>query len=302
MSLLLLTGPSESYPAHETAAMLRSAATRVFPEETLTTIPLHRSSLPAFQHRSPQPVLQEENTLWIDASRILPTDADLLHSNTYPVGRHIKEAAERRTILLAGAAPAADGGFGLLEALGARYFSQDGSEITALSAADLSSIHRVHLPDLPDVHIWTTDTLPVTGPYGTAAHAGRESGLSDGAIEFLERSLTGSIQRLFPRADLHAPGSGAAGGAVCVLQAIGFPVVTEAEGVWYELPEKLPEAGMMITAGDLSHSLLAAIDAAARTRGARRLHLPPMDDAPDKDIIRKMEEILSSSSSSRDDT
>jgi glycerate kinase len=127
-----------------------------------------------------------------------------------------------RIVVGIGGSATSDGGCGLAQALGVRFFDAHGDLIAApLTGAMLDSIARIdsgqRLPGLAAVEIVVASDVqsPLTGPQGAAAVYGPQKGATPEQVRRLDAGLTHLARRI--REDLGldieaVPGSGAAGG------------------------------------------------------------------------------------------
>ncbi|UTT43390.1 glycerate kinase [Exiguobacterium aurantiacum] len=176
--------------------------------------------------------------------------------SSYGTGLQIKDAlergAERITVGLGGSATV-DGGKGLLEALGVRFFDEMGCVIGSFP----HHIERVSRIDwsrlLPEAHrvewrIASDVTNPLLGPMGATAVFGPQKGLAPQDVVSYEERLS-SYARCFERDLTTRPGAGAAGGIGFALYQLGAEYVSGIEEVirWSNLEKKLRTADWLIT-------------------------------------------------------
>lgn len=166
---------------------------------------------------------------------LVPSDQrNPMHTTSFGVGELIKAALNRgvTSILLGcGDSGTCDGGVGMAQALGARFFTTAGDEIPQarggaslgdLATADLSGLH----PRLKETKIDVACNWHniLCGPKGVARVFGPQKGATPSEVELLEvamdrvASVVGSI--LGKDISL-APGSGASGGMGAGLMLIG---------------------------------------------------------------------------------
>ncbi len=180
---------------------------------------------------------------------IPPSRRDPTATTTFGTGQLIGCAFERgcETVIVGiGGSGTIDGGTGLAQALGARFFDRKGNELEApLTGGRLADIARYDRPrGGPRIRVAVDVTNPLCGPEGAAAVYGPQKGATAEQVERLDSGLAhlASLGSLDPR----TPGAGAAGGA-------GFGLV--------EFCGARLERGI-----DL---VLEAVDFAARCRDAR---------------------------------
>ena len=141
------------------------------------------------------------------------------------VRRAVQDGADTIVLALGGSA-STDGGAGMLAALGARFLSQDGQELspTGENLIQVAAVDITALDDLSGVHLVVAADVhnPLLGPEGAAATFGPQKGATAGEVERLEAGLAHLAallertpppwvdQPLLELSDL--PGTGAAGG------------------------------------------------------------------------------------------
>lgn len=188
-------------------------------------------------------------------------ERDVLHSTTFGTGELIKAALDRGVTHLTvgiGGSATVDGGTGMARALGFRFFTAEGKELTDDIAAfrDLARIDGTHadtrLKNLT-LRCACDVTNPLLGPYGAAAVYGPQKGAAPEMIPVLEKSLERISQILVKQGMLphtDGPGDGAAGGLGAALRAFCHAeMVSGALLVMKEssLEEHLPGADLLIT-------------------------------------------------------
>ena len=172
--------------------------------------------------------------------RIPPARRDPTTTTTYGTGQLIRHAYERgwgTVIVGLGGSGTVDGGTGLAQALGVRFFDQAGQEISdPLTGGMLGRIARYERPgELPRIRVACDVTNPLCGPTGAAAVYGPQKGATPqqvGALDEALRHLAG-----LGTIDPETPGAGAAGGAAYGLLAFcgarlerGIELVLDAVG------------------------------------------------------------------------
>lgn len=176
--------------------------------------------------------------------------------SSYGTGLQIRQALERgatRITVGLGGSATVDGGKGLLEALGVRFFDEFGHVIGPFP----HHIERVVQVDwtglLPEAHhvewrIASDVTNPLLGPMGAAAVFGPQKGLVPQDVASYEERLS-AYARCFEHDLTTRPGAGAAGGIGFALYQLGASYVSGIEEVirWSNLEEKLRTADWLIT-------------------------------------------------------
>lgn len=112
-----------------------------------------------------------------------------------------------------GGSATCDGGAGIAQALGGRFFDRDGRLIEQpLTGGRLMEIARYEPPvDPPEIRVAYDVSNPLIGPSGAAAVYGPQKGATPEQVEQLERGLRHLAAVV--EADPAVPGYGAAGGA-----------------------------------------------------------------------------------------
>lgn len=147
-----------------------------------------------------------------------------LRTSTHGTGQLIRlslEQGAREVLLAVGGSATVDGGAGILQALGWRFFDHAGQIIDAhLSGGRLSTVGAISAPSpLPAARfvILVDVDNPLLGPQGAARVYGPQKGANSLAVAELERGLenwAGILKRRAPESvDFHAdPFLGASGG------------------------------------------------------------------------------------------
>jgi glycerate kinase len=157
-----------------------------------------------------------------------------LYTTTYGVGQLISvalDAGAERILLGCGDSGTCDGGVGMDQALGARFFNSDGSivplasggkALAELSRVDLASLHpRLSVVKIDAAVNWHN---VLCGDKGVARVFGPQKGASPSEVEELARSIEriAFVVKAALGEDISlAPGSGASGGLGAGLRLIG---------------------------------------------------------------------------------
>jgi glycerate kinase len=186
-----------------------------------------------------------------------------MRTSSFGVGELILACLDRgvRQFLIGlGGSATVDGGAGMLQALGARFFDRHGDALPApLRGQDLKHITALDLggldPRLADsrVDIASDVDNPLCGPHGAAAVFGPQKGASAAEVEELDAGLRGLFGLLEVACRLSVadrPGAGAAGGLGAALMLVlngrlrpGVEVVMEA----VDLERQLRGAALVVT-------------------------------------------------------
>ena len=211
--------------------------------------------------------IAEEKTAIIELAaasglRLLkPAEFDPLKATTAGTGALILEAFEKnakKIILCAGGSATVDGGTGILQALGIKFFDAKGNALDDLPAA-LSLLTEIdtagcdeRIKNIPIIILCDVEN-PLLGPNGAAAIFGPQKGASEKDVQLLESMLSN-----FSDIVLHKTGKdisaikhgGAAGGVAAGLEA--FFDAELVNGIDYFLQvtgfeNELAKADMVIT-------------------------------------------------------
>jgi len=188
---------------------------------------------------------------------------DPTKTTTYGVGELIKaalDAGASRILVGIGGSSTTDGGTGCAQALGYRFFDEDGRQICEpMAGRHLPRLGRIE-PDRRDARLDAVELIvacdvdnPLTGPQGAAAVYGPQKGADPQQVRLLDAGLGRLAERI--RRDLGVdvetlPGAGAAGGLGAGLVAFcggtlrrGVESVAEVVG----LAAKIRGADLLIT-------------------------------------------------------
>jgi glycerate 2-kinase len=161
-----------------------------------------------------------------EASGIAQVDKDNLNpmeASTYGTGQLIKEALDqgyRRFILTIGGSATNDGGTGMLQALGMKFYDYIGSEIAPAGKKliDIKGIgdsafdHRIQ----ESTFLIASDVQnPLVGPKGATHVFGPQKGATPIMLKELEKGMENWADRVYHKTGFHLhdhPGAGAAGG------------------------------------------------------------------------------------------
>lgn len=227
----------------------------------------------------------------IGLGTIAPESRSPLATSSYGVGEMMRACLHgglRRVVVGLGGSATVDGGAGMLQALGARFFDAAGVELPApLTGRDLADIATVELSGLDArladlaVDIACDVDNPLCGPTGAAAVFGPQKGASPSDVMRLDRDL----RRLFNlledacgRQVADCAGAGAAGGLGAALLLVlhanlrpGVEVVMAATG----LKEAISGALLVVTGeGRVDEQTLFGKAPAGVARLARLLGVP----------------------------
>lgn len=201
--------------------------------------------------------------------RLRSSELNPAKTTTYGTGELIGQLIHlglRRFIIGLGGSATVDGGIGILQALGAKFFTdspsplppgQGGGVLEFLSRIDTSGL----MPELKECQfkIASDVTNPLLGPQGAAPVFGPQKGASPEQIAPLSRGLSRWAELWHDKGE--TPGDGAAGGTGFLFRHIlkgesvsGAKLLIEASG----LPKELPDADWVITGEGCSDNQSAA--------------------------------------------
>jgi glycerate kinase len=151
-----------------------------------------------------------------------PSERDALKGTTYGTGQLIVSALEHGVtsiILGVGGSGTNDGGIGMGEALGARFYDESGNAVKpvggslqAIRSVDISNLH----PQISTVSVTAICDVnnPLYGVHGAAHVFGPQKGATPEVVKFLDeglRNFAAVVQRQLG-IDINFPGAGAGGG------------------------------------------------------------------------------------------
>ena len=146
-----------------------------------------------------------------------------LVTSTYGTGEMIQAALDQgvKTIIIGiGGSVTNDGGAGMAQALGVRFFDKDNRELP-MGGAALATLSRIDTTDLDpriketEIIIASDVTNPLTGPKGASVVFGPQKGATYAMVEELDKALAHYaevIERDLGLEIKEQPGAGAAGG------------------------------------------------------------------------------------------
>lgn len=213
-------------------------------------------------------VLTDNNIAVIDIAAaagltlIAPEQRNPLNTTTYGVGQMIDNAIRRgcrEFIIGLGGSATVDGGVGMLEALGLKFFNRFGDRIKNLKGKDVAEIKHIDFSDgnrhIPECRFRVACDVenPLCGANGAAEVFGPQKGADEKTVRLLDTALSDLadvVKMNFHRDTKNTPGAGAAGGLgwafVTFLNGTlenGTDIVMDATG----LKEKLEGADIFVT-------------------------------------------------------
>ena len=193
--------------------------------------------------------------------RIAPDARNALRASTYGVGQlvlHALDAGATRIVMGLGGSATTDGGAGLFQALGARLYDAEGSELPPGGGP----LHRLVGIDIANLDPRLAETRfeiavdvdnVLCGPMGAAAVFGPQKGASPAEVAFLDKALLHFAEictELSGRDESQTAGTGAAGGLGYIIKSFfqaefrpGVELIAELA----KLDEALRGADLVIT-------------------------------------------------------
>jgi len=165
-----------------------------------------------------------ESAIAVGLGDLSVKDRNPLKTSTYGVGQLIKYAIDSgvNNILIGiGGTSTNDGGSGMLEALGAKFFDENGKEITNMCGEKLSIVHSLDLTKVQklckniSIKVACDVDNPLLGKNGATYIYARQKGANDKMIEELEKGMINystCISKAIKKDNSTFSGAGAAGG------------------------------------------------------------------------------------------
>lgn len=192
---------------------------------------------------------------------INPAERNPLETSTYGTGELIRAALDlgvKKIIVGIGGSATVDGGVGMAEALGVRFFDADGAEITGLCGGKLGEIADINCSGIDSrlaqvkVTIAADVNNPLLGTRGAVAMFAPQKGGTPENMPILENGLANLRQVMLNKGLISSdvPGDGAAGGLGLGLRGFvnaGFSSGAKLAIETVKLPELLPGADYVIT-------------------------------------------------------
>ncbi len=184
-----------------------------------------------------------------------------METTTFGTGQLIAEALDKgckKVIIGIGGSATNDGGMGMAQALGIKFYGQDGKEL-GLGGKNLSRISRIDMGGLhpkaaqAEFDIACDVDNPLTGKHGAAYVYGPQKGADENMVAELDRGLKNFASRVFETLNIDVDkiaGAGAAGGLGAGLAAFlnarlrpGTEIIIEAT----RLEDKIQGCSLVIT-------------------------------------------------------
>lgn len=202
-------------------------------------------------------ILRRGNTAVIECACAggIQVKKDVMNATSYGTGELIKFAVNQgfsNIILGLGGSGSCDGGAGIIEALGGRFYNKDGDIIHRPCGKLLNEINHIDLSDIVK-GINFTFACDVSnhlyGKNGAAYVFAKQKGATDSEIKILDDGLR-KLNSLLPKDVSRLDGGGAAGGICAGLYSIytgeiksGFDILAELS----RLEEKIRDADLIVT-------------------------------------------------------
>ncbi|MCR5457989.1 MAG: glycerate kinase [Clostridiales bacterium] len=205
-------------------------------------------------------VVEMAQAVGLNSVRIEERNPEL--STTYGVGILIKRAIElgiHNILIGIGGSGTNDGGAGMMECLGARFFDRTGKEIKDIRAKDLIDIRSLDFSlvnqKLNDVDITIASDVknPLLGVNGATKVYGPQKGASKEMVSRLEKGMkhyADVLEKTFGVVKRDYPGAGAGGGIVYPLLFLNnVKVVSGAKAVidYQRIDEYINDSDILIT-------------------------------------------------------
>jgi glycerate kinase len=212
-------------------------------------------------------ILGDDETILIEMANVaglpmIPREKrNPMNTTTYGVGELLLHALDRgykKFIIGIGGSATNDGGMGMLQVLGGRFWDENGTLITDTCGAALLKVASVDLSTI-DPRIFDCEILiasdvqnPLCGPNGSSYVFGRQKGATEEQIKILDLALqkyATLIETNLNRSFQKIPGSGAAGGLGFALLVLGGTIVSGSHVIAKAtgLEERIRQADWVIT-------------------------------------------------------
>lgn len=248
------TGDIHSFPLADGGDGFSAVLQYYLKTETIncdTVDPLNRKMTASYQWSSKDKTAIVEMAVASGIALLRQNELDPMVTSTYGTGLLIKDAlakGAKKMILGIGGSATNDGGTGILEALGFRFYDKNNQHIEQLSGGKLVQIETIEMPaDLPAIE-WTVCcdvSNPFYGPNGAAYVYGPQKGADEAKVKLLDDGLKNLAKVLYSATEKdisYVPGAGAAGGIAGGLMAAlnaslkqGIDMVLEASNIHSEI-------------------------------------------------------------------
>lgn len=142
-----------------------------------------------------------------------------MKTSTYGTGELIRHAVEngaKEVFVMIGGSATNDGGCGMAEALGAKFFADNRRRLNTIRGRDLSQVKEVNLKPLEiykevKFSVLSDVQNPLTGKQGASFVFGKQKGASESEMVQLDKGLE-NLASVLGSGKEDSPGAGAAGG------------------------------------------------------------------------------------------
>jgi len=155
------------------------------------------------------------------------SDLNPLHATSYGTGQLLKDALQKgctQIFMAIGGSATVDGGLGMMEALGFRFFNKNNETIKG-NGASLTNLYRIEPAAIPQnlsIKIISDVDNPLLGKDGAASVFGPQKGATSEMVKILENGLENwakLLQQETGKDFRNIKGAGAAGGMALPLMA-----------------------------------------------------------------------------------
>jgi glycerate kinase len=307
----------ESMTAHEAALAMERGVKKIFPDATCTLVPMadggegtvqslidalngefvmtHVTDPLGRKIEASYGYIEAKKTAVIEVASasgihlLIPEERNPLMTSSYGTGELIKDALDKganRFIVGLGGSVTNDGGLGLLQALGAKFLNENGSELLSGGAA-LKELHHIDLSDfdkrLANTHFQIACDVknPLIGSEGASRIFGPQKGATEEMIQQLDQALThyaNMVKTVTGKEVADVEGAGAAGGLGAAFLAFFNSTLQRGVDIILELTEfeeKLTDADYVFTGeGSMDSQTVFGKAPYGVSKAAQARHIP----------------------------
>lgn len=239
-------------------------------EKVITEDPLGRSIQTEF-YLEKNGVAYIESALIIGHHLLSADEKNPMLTHTRGLGlvlKAVKERGVKEVHLFLGGSVTSDGGMGMLDALGVRFYDFEG-QLLAPKGENLRKVHEIDIKQCIDFneilfYVWCDVLSPLTGPKGAALLFSHQKGADERMAKVLEEGMLHyqyRISQYFMLSDISdRPGFGAAGGLGFASNVFLGGIIGRGLDFFMEMTEcekKIREADIIITGeGKFDHQSL----------------------------------------------
>lgn len=229
-------------------------------EKVITEDPLGRS-IQTHYYLEKNGVVYIESALIIGHHLLKADEKNPMVTHSRGLGlvlKAVKESGVKEVHLFLGGSVTSDGGMGMLDALGVRFYDFEG-RLLAPKGENLRKVHDVDIKKCLDfgeilLHVWCDVLSPLTGPKGAALLFSPQKGADERMVKVLEEGMSHyqyRISQKYMLSDIsERPGSGAAGGLGFAADVFLGGTIGRGLDFFLEMTEcekKIKEADFIIT-------------------------------------------------------